>query len=38
MEDRNAWLGTVYCLLAALAWAVIGPVSRVCFEAGMSPT
>ena len=29
-SDRGFWLGTAYCVLAALAWAIIGPVSRVC--------
>ena len=36
-SDRGFWLGTVYCVLAALAWAIIGPVSRVCFAEGMEP-
>ncbi len=37
-SDRGFWIGTVYCVLAALAWAIIGPVSRVCFAEGMEPT
>ena len=36
-SDRGFWVGTVYCVLAALAWAIIGPVSRVCFAEGMDP-
>ena len=36
-SDRGFWIGTVYCVLAALAWAIIGPVSRVCFAEGMDP-
>ena len=37
-SDRGFWIGTVYCVLAALGWAVIGPVSRVCFAEGMDPS
>lgn len=37
-SDRGFWIGTVYCVLAALAWAIIGPVSRVCFAEGMEPS
>ena len=36
-SDRRFWVGTIYCVLAALAWAIIGPVSRVCFAEGMEP-
>ena len=36
--DRSFWVGTVYCVLAALAWAIIGPMSRICFAEGMEPT
>ncbi len=36
-KDANFWKGTSCCLLAALAWAIIGPASRFCFEAGMTP-
>lgn len=35
--ERSFWKGTLYCVLAALAWALIGPVSRVCFAEGMDP-
>ena len=38
MNDRRFWVGTGYCIMAALAWAIIGPVSRVCFAEGMGPT
>lgn len=38
MNDRRFWVGTGYCIMAALAWAIIGPVSRVCFAKGMGPT
>ena len=38
MNDTAFWKGTTYCVLAALAWALIGPVSRVCFAEGMEPT
>ena len=38
MNDAAFWKGTIYCVLAALAWALIGPVSRVCFAEGMDPT
>lgn len=38
MNDSVFWKGTTYCVLAALAWALIGPVSRVCFAEGMAPT
>ena len=37
VNDIQFWKGTAYCVLAALAWAIIGPVSRSCFEAGMTP-
>ena len=37
LSDRGFWIGSVYCVLAALAWAIIGPVSRVCFAEGMEP-
>ena len=37
MNDTAFWKGTTYCVLAALAWALIGPVSRVCFAEGMEP-
>ncbi|WP_418764868.1 DMT family transporter [Mailhella sp.] len=36
-SDRGFWIGSAYCVLAALAWAIIGPVSRVCFAEGMEP-
>lgn len=38
MNDTAFWKGTTYCVLAALAWALIGPVSRVCFAEGMEPS
>ena len=31
------YVGVAYCAAAALAWALIGPVSRICFEEGMDP-
>ena len=37
MKNRGFWVGSAYCVLAALAWAIIGPVSRVCFAEGMDP-
>ena len=37
VNNRGFWIGTIYCVLAALAWAIIGPVSRVCFAEGMDP-
>ena len=37
MKDRGFWVGTAYCVLAALAWAIIGPISRICFAEGMEP-
>lgn len=37
MNERGFWVGSAYCALAALAWALIGPVSRVCFAEGMEP-
>lgn len=37
IKASGFWMGTIYCVLAALAWAIIGPVSRVCFEEGMDP-
>lgn len=37
MRDDALWKGTLYCVAAALAWALIGPFSRVCFAEGMEP-
>ncbi len=37
LSSRGFLIGTIYCVLAALAWAIIGPVSRVCFAEGMDP-
>jgi drug/metabolite transporter (DMT)-like permease len=37
MKNYKFWKGTLYCVLAALAWAFIGPVSRICFAEGMDP-
>lgn len=37
MKDRGFWVGTAYCVLAALAWAIISPISRICFAEGMEP-
>jgi len=38
MENRDFWRGITYCVLAALAWAFIGPFSRLCFAEGIAPT
>jgi DME family drug/metabolite transporter len=32
------WRGLAYCVTAALAWALLGPVSRICFAEGMEPS
>lgn len=37
LKNGGFWVGTLYCVLAALGWAIIGPVSRVCFAEGMDP-
>lgn len=36
MEGIDFRRGVLPCVLAALAWALLGPVSRVCFAEGMS--
>ena len=37
LSRRGFLIGATYCVLAALAWAIIGPISRVCFAEGMDP-
>lgn len=37
MYESTFFKGVLFCLLAALCWAVIGPLSRVCLDAGMTP-
>ncbi|MCQ2443951.1 MAG: EamA family transporter [Mailhella sp.] len=36
MDEIDFRRGVLPCVLAALAWALLGPVSRVCFAEGMS--
>ena len=36
-KERAFYVGVAYCIAAALAWALIGPVSRICFAEGMDP-
>ena len=38
LVNDTFWRGTAYCVTAALAWALLGPVSRICFAEGMEPS
>ncbi|WP_458401197.1 EamA family transporter [Mailhella sp.] len=38
LVNDTFWRGTAYCVTAALAWALLGPVSRICFAEGMDPS
>ena len=37
MEKNDFWKGAALCVVSALAWAISGPLSRLCFAEGVTP-